>query len=202
MYTVNTQSNPANAATSSNAADGSTATTSSILKSSLRPEKMDIQFDHLSVVSEECLSNSDDQIEQQKRMLAQVTSNDSLPPTPSNDGANFVPEKSAARLFADFQSSVPPLAHFENLSYKDIGPNVGKYHTFGGRCSLDLYLKRAWERGTNMCNSKAQIKIIIHFNLNVAKANAIAKSLYDLFHVLALLVPCTNSIFLSHPKYK
>lgn len=153
MYTVNTQSNPTtNAAAAANVTDGSAATTSGILKSSLRPEKMDIQFDHLSVVSEECLSNSDDQIEQQKRkhqqMLAQSNVNDLLPrpPTPMGNADNFVPEKSAALLFADFHSSVPPLTHFENLSYKDIGPNLGKFGSsvwcsMRAKC-LDLNLKR------------------------------------------------------------
>lgn len=93
---------------------------------------MDMQFDHLSVVSEECLSNSDDQNDQHKRkhqqMLAKSSTSNLLPrpPTPLNSADDFVPEKSAALLYADFQSSVPPLTHFENLSYKDIGPNVGK----------------------------------------------------------------------------
>lgn len=130
IFTANTQrSSPTSGAASVNATDASTASTSSILKSSLRPEKMDIQFDHLSVVSEECLSNSDDQIEQQKRMLTQSDVNDSspLPSMTLNDADDFIPEKSASAIYADFQSSVPTLAHFENLSYKDIGPNVGEY---------------------------------------------------------------------------
>lgn len=127
MYTNSTPASPVNACVG--VADRSAATTSSILKSSQRPEKLDIKFDHLSVVSEECLSNSDDQIEQQKQLLAQSSMNNSmsLPPTPLNVADNFVPEQSAATLFADFKSSVPPLTHFENLSYKDIGPNVGKH---------------------------------------------------------------------------
>lgn len=89
-------------------------TTGSILKVP-RPEKLNINFDHLSVVSEECLSNSDDQNEQQKQQQ-RLNQGDEV----------FAPEASAERLFADFHSTVPPLTHFENLSYKDIGPNVGK----------------------------------------------------------------------------
>lgn len=107
------------------------ATTSSILKTSSRPEKIDINFDHLSVVSEECLSNSDDQVRDEQRRMHQHRQhqmNDLLavPPTSLNDADNFVPETAAAQIFTDFQSTVPPLAHFENLSYKDIGPNVGE----------------------------------------------------------------------------
>lgn len=109
---------------------GNDISSASILKSTMRPDKLDIQFDHLSVVSEECLSNSDEQSEQQRRIQQQTRtkSNISVVMTPTllSDVDNFVPEKSAVLLFADFQSTVPPLTHFENLSYSDIGPNVGK----------------------------------------------------------------------------
>lgn len=66
-----------------------------------RSEKLQSNSDHLSVVSEECLSNSDDQTEKNKPIKV--------------DKAQFI-------------SEIPttPLSHFENLSYRDIGPNVGK----------------------------------------------------------------------------
>lgn len=86
-----------------------TCTGTSILKQR-GPEKLQMNFDHLSVVSEECLTNSDDQAEREKRN--QLVSDD------------FVPE-TAVGLLADFQAVMPPLSHFENLSYRDIGPNVG-----------------------------------------------------------------------------
>lgn len=57
------------------------------------------------------MTNSDDQTEKDKRTQM-----------PNDD---FIPE-SAVELLTDFQSVLPPLSHFENLSYKDIGPNVGK----------------------------------------------------------------------------
>lgn len=107
--------------------NSSNSSTGSILKSS-RPEKLNINFDHLSVVSEECLSNSDDQIEQQRRLTASIGI-DTL--TPDNTSAEI--------LYAEFQSTVPSLAHFENLSYKDIGPNIGKFHFAALAKSVFIY---------------------------------------------------------------
>lgn len=69
-----------------------------------RSDKINMDFDHLSVVSEECLSNSDD-------------------PANGYAGGNGADEA----LLSGFQSTVPPLTHFENLSYKDIGPNLGEF---------------------------------------------------------------------------
>lgn len=69
-----------------------------------RSEKVSSNYDHLSVVSEECLSNGDDQMNNKN-----IDTN-----TKFSDDA-----------FSAYQSTVPPLAHFENLSYKDIGPNIG-----------------------------------------------------------------------------
>lgn len=86
-----------------------TPTGASILKQR-GPEKLQMNFDHLSVVSEECLTNSDDQGDRDKRSKF--------------DADDFIPE-SAVELLADFHATVPPLSHFENLSYKDIGPNIG-----------------------------------------------------------------------------
>lgn len=67
----------------------------------MRNDKINMNFDHLSVVSEECLSNSDDQMNNK--------SDNELDP-----------------IYANFQSTIPPLKHFESLSYKDIGPNIGE----------------------------------------------------------------------------
>lgn len=77
----------------------------------IRSEKMDMSFDHLSVVSEECLSNSDDQPSNQ--------------PISKSDDV-FLSNTKSESPYANFQSTIPPLKHFENLSYKDIGPNIGK----------------------------------------------------------------------------
>lgn len=74
----------------------------------VRNDKIDMNFDHLSVVSEECLSNSDDQ------------SNNK--PDNKMDPIEGVEEN----FYTNFQSTVPSLQHFENLSYKDIGPNIGE----------------------------------------------------------------------------
>lgn len=93
----------------------SNSTSGGILKNA-RPEKLNISFDHLSVVSEECLSNSDEQMDGQQRR-AKLRSDQ--PPSPLSD-------TSAEICFAEFQSKVPSLAHFENLPYEQIGPNVGK----------------------------------------------------------------------------
>lgn len=67
----------------------------------VRNDKINMNFDHLSVVSEECLSNGDDQH--------------------SKNGT-----ESTIENYNNFQSTIPPLKHFENLSYKDIGPNLGE----------------------------------------------------------------------------
>lgn len=71
----------------------------------VRNEKIDMNFDHLSVVSEECLSNSDDQANNKRDSDASTLKDP---------------------IYTNFQSTIPPLKHFENLSYKDIGPNIGK----------------------------------------------------------------------------
>lgn len=74
---------------------------------SQRNDKIDLNFDHLSIVSEECLSNNDERTEIQQNKNSKKR---------SIDGTD-IPE---------FQSTIPPLEHFENLSYRDIGPNIGK----------------------------------------------------------------------------
>lgn len=79
----------------------------------VRNEKIDMNFDDLSVVSEECLSNSDDQL------------NDKATTATKGDAIEDVAES----MYSNFQSTIPPLQHFENLSYKDIGPNLGEFIT-------------------------------------------------------------------------
>lgn len=75
---------------------------------SQRNDKIDLNFDHLSIVSEECLSNNEEHTETQSNKNAKERSIDETD----------IPE---------FQSTIPPLEHFENLSYRDIGPNIGKF---------------------------------------------------------------------------
>lgn len=95
---------------------GCGATTSNKLNQTTMPkpirnDKIDMNFDHLSVVSEECLSGSDDQS------------------NIKTDSKNDPIEGVAESIYTNFQSTIPPLEHFENLSYKDIGPNIGKIHS-------------------------------------------------------------------------
>ncbi|XP_031637143.1 uncharacterized protein LOC116349721 isoform X2 [Contarinia nasturtii] len=77
-----------------------------LMPTPIRNDKINMNFDHLSVVSEECLSNSDDQTNQNCKT-------DNEPNEIAQDP-----------IYTNFQSTVPPLQHFENLSYKDIGPNI------------------------------------------------------------------------------
>lgn len=80
-----------------------------LMPSSTRNDKINMNFDHLSVVSEECLSNSEDQ----------TNAN-------NNKSDTELSEITQDPVYANFQSTIPPLKHFENLSYKDIGPNIGE----------------------------------------------------------------------------
>lgn len=73
----------------------------------IRNDKLNMNFDHLSVVSEECLSYSDDQ---------------SSTKNSKSDTEPIVNDP----IYTNFQSTIPPLKHFENLSYKDIGPSIGE----------------------------------------------------------------------------
>lgn len=76
-----------------------------LMPAPIRNEKINMNFDHLSVVSEECVSNSDDQMNRNSKSENK----------PSGDP-----------IYTNFQSTIPPLKHFENLSYEDIGPNIGE----------------------------------------------------------------------------
>lgn len=90
-----------------------------------RSEKIDMNFDHLSVVSEECLSNSEDQSNKNSSGSSNIKNENnpnSKPIMSRNDTLGGIDES----IYASFQSTIPPLKHFENLSYKDIGPNIGE----------------------------------------------------------------------------
>lgn len=94
-----------------------------------RSEKIDMNFDHLSVVSEECLSNSEDQSNKNssgssnnKNDNKSNNNGNSKPNISRNDTLEGIDES----IYTNFQSTVPPLKHFENLCYKDIGPNLGE----------------------------------------------------------------------------
>lgn len=101
---------------------------------SQRSEKIDMNFDHLSVVSEECLSNSEDQ--SNKNSSSSNNNNNNSNKMDKNNDKNSNGKPNISRndtlegidesIYTNFQSTVPPLKHFENLSYKDIGPNIGE----------------------------------------------------------------------------
>ncbi|XP_037047807.1 uncharacterized protein LOC119082384 isoform X2 [Bradysia coprophila] len=77
-------------------------------------EKLHVNFDHLSIVSEETFSGSCDNPSSPN--LADNTI-DSI-----KEESEYKPDACSALI--DFQSIVPPLAYFENLCYEDIGPNL------------------------------------------------------------------------------
>lgn len=94
-----------------------------------RSEKIDMNFDHLSVVSEECLSNSEDQSNKNSSGSNNSNNKDDNNPKPSskpNISRNDTLDSIDESIYTNFQSTIPPLKHFENLSYKDIGPNLGE----------------------------------------------------------------------------
>lgn len=87
-----------------------------------RSEKIDMNFDHLSVVSEECLSNSEDHTNKNNSGNNNSNISSNKCETNRNDTLDSIDES----IYTNFQSTIPPLKHFENLSYKDIGPNIGE----------------------------------------------------------------------------
>lgn len=78
-------------------------------------EKLHVNFDHLSIVSEETFTGSCE-----NPSSPNFTENNV---DPTKEESEYIPE---ACSVIDFQSIVPPLAYFENLCYEDIGPNLGK----------------------------------------------------------------------------
>ena len=93
---------------------------------SQRSEKIDMNFDHLSVVSEECLSNSEDQSNKNSSSSNNNNNNNDETNTKCDIKRNDTLEGIDESIYTNFQSTIPPLKHFENLSYKDIGPNIGE----------------------------------------------------------------------------
>lgn len=85
--------------------------TKSELSRSDNPEK---HFDILSVVSEECLSNVS---EGQQTNHIDNRINGEL-----DQYSVVIPSE----INMDYQTIIPPLKHFEDISYKDVGPNIGK----------------------------------------------------------------------------
>lgn len=82
-----------------------------------------MNFDHLSIVSEENLTNSDDTFEVRSCGGVAETKTE----TSVMDKKSKSKQRNCSEFVAlhDFQSVVPPLAHFENLCYEKIGPNLG-----------------------------------------------------------------------------
>lgn len=92
-------------------------------------EKLHVNFDHLSIVSEETTltqSGGDDGEADDETDCVPISA------TALND--DFVPDMCAALY--DFQSIVPSLAHFENLCYEDIGPNLGLFSRHSIKTSI------------------------------------------------------------------
>lgn len=88
-----------------------------------------VQFDHLSTVSEEMQSSSDPLSDQPKEMhlMPRLAEHEaSLTPTPGNT-TDADSDAFSELLMSGYQTTAPPLTYFENLSYKDIGPTLGKF---------------------------------------------------------------------------
>lgn len=88
--------------------------------SNKKPDKLHVNFDHLSIVSEENFTNSSDEVDGGTTAVpsAMTTATASIPVQEPKTTANI------CAALTDFQSIVPPLAHFENLKYEEIGPNL------------------------------------------------------------------------------
>lgn len=86
--------------------------------SKAKKEKLHVEFDHLSIVSEESQRSPN---EDNNRLAVQ-----SEPKPPKAPESPFP--------LTEIQSLVPPLTHFENIPYESIGGNVGK---ISQQCFLD-----------------------------------------------------------------
>lgn len=93
------------------------------------PSKL-TNFDHLSVVSEENLSNSDVLSTQQTENLLSLTHDISGSQTtlPSLVGplTPLTPVELVANELNDLQAVVPPLSYFENIVQQHMNANYGK----------------------------------------------------------------------------
>lgn len=81
-----------------------------------RSENPEKHFDLLSVVSEECMSNTS---EGQQNGLGEEKTNE------ENEDADRYATELPSEIYTEFQTNVPPLEHFENISYNDTGPSIG-----------------------------------------------------------------------------
>lgn len=110
--------------------------------------KLHVNFDHLSIVSEEETSitgcggggglghsdslDGDDEDDDHRQRCTHTVEAQS--------------DQMSSSTLIDFQSIVPSLAHFENLCYEKIGPNLGKFaRVLNSRLGFDfivLYLRR------------------------------------------------------------
>ncbi|XP_064540162.1 uncharacterized protein LOC135429675 isoform X6 [Drosophila montana] len=108
--------------TSVKAANDSTSTT--------KPENQAMHFDHLSVVSEETLSNPEMQLAQQTPehhlMICTPDLNSSQSTLPSLVGplTPLTPVEQVANQLNDLQAMVPPLSYFENILSQHMGANT------------------------------------------------------------------------------
>ncbi|KRF79076.1 uncharacterized protein Dvir_GJ10083, isoform F [Drosophila virilis] len=104
------------------AANDSTSTT--------KPENQAMHFDHLSVVSEETLSNPEMQLAQQTPehhlMICTPDLNSSQSTLPSLVGplTPLTPVEQVANQLNDLQAMVPPLSYFENILSQHMGANT------------------------------------------------------------------------------
>lgn len=114
-------------------------TTSIGCNSKTKKEKLHVEFDHLSIVSEE----------------SQRSPNEDRLAVVNEQKQNKAPESPFP--LTELQSLVPPLTHFENLQYENIGPgNVGK--EFFMCLFFTIYFKREFsvldEDGFIVSNTK------------------------------------------------
>lgn len=80
-------------------------------------ERLHVNFDHLSVVSEENLTNNDS-----NNNAVQFESVS----TPMSDLSSYLHKVDAVSPLSYLQSIVPPLAHFENINYDLIGQSFSE----------------------------------------------------------------------------
>jgi hypothetical protein len=82
-----------------------------------KDNKLHVNFDHLSVVSEENLTNSE----------CNSTNHGDNVGSPVNDISSFLHKADVVSPLCYLQSIVPPLTHFENIKYDEIGGNIGEF---------------------------------------------------------------------------
>lgn len=79
-------------------------------------ERLHVNFDHLSVVSEENLTNNE----------SNSTNHQFEVSTPMSDISSYLHKVDAVSPLTYLQSIVPPLSHFENINYDLIGQSFSK----------------------------------------------------------------------------